>query len=430
MSIFGSLFTAVSGLTAQSGAISMISNNIANVSTVGYKRVDTAFESLVTTQSGSTSYSPGSVIANQTQTISQQGILQQSASPTDVAISGNGFFVVKGSITDPLATPLYTRAGSFSENSTGDLVNTAGFFLQGWPLDQNGNPPAGQANISSLVPVNVSFLGGLTEPTSAAAINLNLDSTATNTAYPVVQGTTPSYSTAVQVYDSLGTGNNLNINFTKMASPTASVTGTSNLSAVVGNIAGQVGTIAATDSFSIKVNGGVPTTITLGGTVADVLAQINDIKDPITNEPLVTAQLSSAGGLSITAKNLGDTLTLADVTGTPLEATGVGLGISTQLQAQALGTLNLNSMSKTDLTANGFANTDAFSVSLDGGATSTTVTLTAGTTQMLADLNAIPGLSASIDSATGFLDLKSSSAAASRWLMFQGPPLKATAAPA
>ena len=242
MSIFGSLFTAVSGLTAQSGAISMISNNIANVSTVGYKEVDAAFESLVTTQSGSTAYSPGSVIADQTQTIDQQGILQQTSSPTDVAISGSGFFVVKASTIDPLSPPLYTRAGSFSENSVGDLVNTAGYYLQGWSLDQNGNPPAGQANISSLVPVNVSDLGGLTEPTSTAAIALNLNSGAVNAAYPIAPGTAASYNTAVQVYDSLGTGNNLNLNFTKMASPTSSITGTTDLAGVVGIIGGNVGT--------------------------------------------------------------------------------------------------------------------------------------------------------------------------------------------
>ena len=407
MSIFGSLFTAVSGLTAQSDTISMISNNIANVSTVGYKRIDTSFESLVTTQSGSTSYSPGSVTALQTQTINQQGILQQSSSPTDVAISGSGFFVVKASITDPLASPLYTRAGSFTENSTGDLVNTAGYYLQGWPLDQNGNPPAGQANISSLVPVNVSFLGGLTQPTSKAAIDLNLNSGATNIAYPVPAGTTPSYTTAVQVYDSLGTGNNLSVNFTKMTSPTASVTGITNIAGIVGNMAGQVGTIASTDTFSVAVNGGTATTINAGGSVANMLAQINAISDPITGQPLVTAELDATGHLNITAKNIGDTLTLADVSGTPLANNN--LGISSQFQAQALGTLNLNGYSATDLTANGFSNTDTFTVAT-GANPPTTITLTAGTTQLLADLNAVPGLSASIDSATGFLDLKSSAA--------------------
>ena len=407
MSIFGSLFTAVSGLSAQSGAISMISNNIANVSTIGYKEINASFESLVTTQSGSTSYSPGSVIANQTQTIGEQGILQQSSSPTDVAISGNGFFVVKSSTTDALAAPLYTRAGSFAENSVGDLVNTAGYYLQGWPLDQNGNAPAGQANISSLVPVNVSFVGGLTEPTSNAAIALNLDSSATNVPYPVPLGTTPSYSTAVQVYDSLGTGNNLNVNFTKMSPPTASVTGTIDLKGITGNIAGNVGTIASTDSFSLQVNGGAVKTITLDGTVADMLSQINSIVDPISGQHLVTAQLNAAGDLSIAANNLGDTLTLATVSGTPLAVTG--LGISGAFQSRALGDVNLAALGTTALDANGFVDGDNFTVAV-GAAAPTTITIGAGETVagLLSDLNTVPGLTASLDSATGFLDLKAS----------------------
>ena len=405
MSIFGSLFTAVSGLSAQSDAIGMISNNIANVSTVGYKRIDTSFSSLVTTNSATVAYSPGSVVARQTPTIDQQGILTQSASPTDVAISGNGFFVVKSSTTDPLASPFYTRAGSFSENSTGDLVNTAGYFLQGWPLDQNGNPPAGQANISSLVPVNVAFLGGLTQPTSSASIDLNLNSAATNTPYPVPFGTTPSYNTAVQVYDSLGTGHNLGVNFTKMASPTASITGTTDLAGVAGNMAGQVAGLNSTDSFTIQVNGGAATTITTGGSVSDMLAQINAIQNPITAQPLLYAQLSPAGDLTISARNLGDTFTLADVTGTPLE----DFGVASQLESQALGTVNASAFSNTDLTLNGFNNTDSFNVSLDGGVTNTAVNITAGMTNMLSQLNAIPGVTAAVDSSTGFLDLRSTS---------------------
>lgn len=410
MSIFGSLFTAVSGLTAQSDAIGMISNNIANVSTVGYKRIDTSFDSLVTTTDATTAYSPGSVTAQQVPTIDQQGILQQSASPTDIAISGNGFFVVKASNTDPLAAPFYTRAGSFKEDAQGNLKNTAGYFLYGWPLDQNGSPPAGQANLSSLVPVNVAFLGGLTQPTSTASVALNLNSAEKNNPYPVPAGTTPSYSTAVQVYDSLGTGHNLDVSFTKMLSPTATITGSTDLSKVSGAIAGQVGTIASTDSFSIKDTGtGVTTTITLNGTVADMLAQINAIKDPITTKPVFYAQLSASGGLSISARNLGDTYTLANVSGTPLNPTGVGLGITNNFQAEALGNVNMNNFSATNFTTNGFANTDSFSVSV-GGNPPTTITLNGGTSKLITDLNAVAGLTASIDSSTGYLDLRASGA--------------------
>jgi flagellar hook protein FlgE len=170
MSVFGSLFTAVSGLSAQSQSIGMISNNIANVSTIGFKRTDAAFASLVTSASRSTVYSPGSVRAIQNARIDQQGILQQSNSATDIAMSGNGFFIVKGSTTDPLSEPLYTRAGSFSEDSTGVLQNPGGFYLQGWPLDQDGNLPASRADVASLVPVDVAFLGGLTAATTTASL--------------------------------------------------------------------------------------------------------------------------------------------------------------------------------------------------------------------------------------------------------------------
>jgi len=425
MSVFGSLFTAVSGLSAQSSALSTISNNIANVDTIGYKEVNSAFESLVTTQSGSTSYSPGSVIANTTQTISQQGILQQSSSSTDIAISGNGFFVVKSSPSDDtLDSTNYTRDGSFSEDSSGNLVNSSGYYLMGWPLGQNGLPPANQANISSVVPVNVAFLGGLTQPTSTASMSINLDSSATNAPYPVPAGTTSSYSTAVEVYDSLGTGNDLNINFTKMASPTSSITGQTKLSDVTGDIAGTVGTIASTDSFSVEVDSPSGTaitskTITLNGTVADMLQQINAIVDPTTNQPLVTAQLSSTGTLEITANDLGDQLKLADVSGTPLESTGTGLGIANQFQSQALGGVDLNSLIGTkdlDDPTVGFTDGDAFSVT-DGSNPPVTITIgdpavTPGAVNTLADMvNALnvsgSGFTASIDSSTGFLDIRS-----------------------
>ncbi len=425
MSIFGSLFTAVSGLSAQSDAIGMISNNIANVSTVGYKRIDTAFSSLVTTNSTTAAYSPGSVNAAQVATVNQQGILQQTSSPTDVAISGNGFFVVKSSTTDPLAAPYYTRAGSFSENSNGDLVNTAGYYLYGWPLDQNGNIPANSSNISSCVPVNVGSLGGLTQPTSTAAIDLNLNSAATSATYPVTTSTPSSYSTAVEVYDSLGTGHNLTVNFTKMTTPTASITGTTGLSSISGNMAGQVTGLNSTDSFTITTAGTYAgtTTINTNGTVADLLSQINAIKDPTTGQPLLYAQLDPVtGGLNIASRNIGDTFTLANTAGTPLTA----LGLGGQLQSQALGNINTSTYSQTDLTSapSSIPTGDNFTINTAGNpATTITINNTVGMTNLLAQLNAVTGISASVDSATGFLDIRSTNNSAITLANGTGTPL-------
>ncbi len=413
MSIFGSLYTAVSGLNAQSNAIGMISNNIANVSTVGYKRIDASFSSLVTTDTNTGTYSPGSVLANPTPTISQQGILQQSSSPTDVAISGNGFFVVKSSTTDPLAAPYYTRAGSFSTDSNGNLVNTGGFYLYGWPLDQNGNIPANASNISSLVPVNTAFLGGLTQPTSTATIDMNLNSAATSAQYPISTTTPASYSTAVEVYDSLGTGHNVTLNFTKTTTPTASVTGTVDISKVNGNMAGQVVGMTSTDSFTISTTGTAVTntTINTGGTVASMLAQINAIQDPTTGKPLLYAQLNPVtGALNIASRNIGDTFSLANVNGTPLTA----LGINTQLQSQAVGNIDTTTYSQTDMVT-GTPNMPAgsnFTLKNSVTGVTTTVNINAGMTDLLAQLNAITGVSASIDSATGFLDIRSTNNAA------------------
>src|ERR1035437_1743462 len=94
MSLFGALFTAVSGMSAQSQATAMISNNIANVDTVGFKGSDAAFYSLVTSATNGGQYSPGTVDVNRVQNVTQQGAIQQTSSGTDAAITGNGFFTV------------------------------------------------------------------------------------------------------------------------------------------------------------------------------------------------------------------------------------------------------------------------------------------------------------------------------------------------
>lgn len=177
MSLFGSLYTGVSALGAQSQALSMISNNIANVSTIGYKGDNASFSSLVTTTSRGTTYNPGGVRVSTLQTVSQQGLVQGTNSATDIAVSGNGFFVVKDTTNDALQhDPLYTRAGNFSEDNVGYLRNAAGFYLYGWALDSNGDIPAANADIGSLEPVNVAFLNGVATGTTKVELGVNLNS--------------------------------------------------------------------------------------------------------------------------------------------------------------------------------------------------------------------------------------------------------------
>ena len=118
MSLFGSLYTAVSGLNAQSQSLSMISDNIANSSTIGYKSDSAQFSDLVTQSGASTQFSSGGVATNTIQNIDLQGLTQQTQSSTDMAIVGKGFFVVQPT-PGAAQTASYTRAGSFTENSQG-----------------------------------------------------------------------------------------------------------------------------------------------------------------------------------------------------------------------------------------------------------------------------------------------------------------------
>jgi flagellar hook-basal body protein len=183
MSLYGALFSGVSGLTSQSNRIGIISDNISNVNTIGYKGGSAQFQSLVTTAASSSSYSPGGVIGGNRQQVDKQGLLQSTDSSTDIAISGEGFFAVN-TAADQSGQVLFTRAGSFRQDSTGNFKNSGGFFLQAWPLDRDGRLPGeagninttSNANLSSLRTVNVQNLTGVAASTSTVAIGANLNS--------------------------------------------------------------------------------------------------------------------------------------------------------------------------------------------------------------------------------------------------------------
>jgi flagellar hook protein FlgE len=199
MSLYGALFGGVSGLKAQSSKIGTISDNIANVNTIGYKQATATFSSLVVNSSSAVSYQTGGVRAGTRLDISKQGLLASSESPTDLAISGGGFFVVRsvpdGSVGGTAATPLYTRAGSFTPDALGNYVNAQGFFLQGWPLDRDGRLPGEVGNLNttsftnfdSLRPINVESASGVAQGTSTIALGANLK--ASEVIYPGQAGT-------------------------------------------------------------------------------------------------------------------------------------------------------------------------------------------------------------------------------------------------
>ncbi|WP_114009382.1 flagellar hook protein FlgE [Cohaesibacter intestini] len=148
MSLYSALTTSVAGMAAQSKSMQNISGNIANTSTVGYKRVDTAFVDLVSNfTSNKSAQTSGSVMTNSRQTNTVSGPIGSSDTSTHMSISGDGYFVVYEKIgeTDgtPIfdGTPMYTRRGDFTLDEDGYFVNEAGHYLAVIELDDaTGNP--------------------------------------------------------------------------------------------------------------------------------------------------------------------------------------------------------------------------------------------------------------------------------------------------
>jgi flagellar hook protein FlgE len=194
MTLYGALFGGVSGLGAQGSKIAVVSDNIANVNTVGYKEVEATFETLVINSSTKGAYQTGGVRGGSRTSVDAQGLLLSTNVATDIAMSGEGMFVVNAN-PDGSGKTLYTRAGSFRQDSSGNFVNANGFYLQGWPLDPDGRLPgefgnlntASSANLDSLETVNIESANGVAQGTTQIDIVANLD--AEEDIYPGEGGT-------------------------------------------------------------------------------------------------------------------------------------------------------------------------------------------------------------------------------------------------
>ncbi|MGK2257413.1 MAG: flagellar hook protein FlgE, partial [Brevundimonas sp.] len=182
MSLNSAMLAGVSGLAANSAALAAISQNIANVNTVGYKRSQGEFQTLVNSQTRTGgSYSAGGVMSATRSFVSQEGQLQRTTENTDLAVSGQGFFVTTTQAENVGATDtrLFTRAGAFRVDNLGYLKNSAGLYLQGWPVDSNGDISTDPSDLSRLRSINIGQVGGTAEPTTRVQINANLRSTQT-----------------------------------------------------------------------------------------------------------------------------------------------------------------------------------------------------------------------------------------------------------
>ncbi len=229
MSINSAMLAGASGMRANSSALAAISDNIANVNTVGYKRLRNDFTALLNSQNRQTTYNAGGVLSTSSPLMSEQGSTIASSVATHLAVSGNGFFVVRGRSDDATSRDpfFYSRAGQFTADSDGYLKNTAGYFLQGWPVDSVGAVSANPTDLNALEPIRVSGIAGGAEATARLALSANLQSSqavspsaatydADNTAFNMASGAvTPDFQIPIQVYDSQGGLHTLNVSFLK-----------------------------------------------------------------------------------------------------------------------------------------------------------------------------------------------------------------------
>lgn len=251
MSINSALLAGVSGLKSNSTALAALSDNIANVNTVGYKRSQADFQTIVTARPAQGAFNAGGVTTKTRQFVGQQGLLQQTGSATDLGIQGQGFFIVTDKAEDvqPTDTRSFTRAGNFLLDELGYLKNAAGLYLQGWPIDSLGKVLSDPSDLSKLQTINVTAIGGTAEQTTRMSTKTNLNSnqpvsaaaaaaaatppgagaydktSATTsmaaynpTATPAV-GTKPDFEFQVPVSDSKGGRRSLTMSFLKSAVP-------------------------------------------------------------------------------------------------------------------------------------------------------------------------------------------------------------------
>lgn len=191
MSISGSLYTAESALNASAVAMNVVGNNIANSNTVGFKASTVDFADLFAAAQGELELGDGVDLAAVTR-LHEQGAIETTSSVLDLAVVGQGFFIVK----DSDGNSFYTRAGQFSLDASGRIVNPDGLALQGASGD-------------------ITLTSGLTlagQPTTAVTLALNLDATAAPTAaFPAGPDASPgswtsasAFSAGFSIFDSAG----------------------------------------------------------------------------------------------------------------------------------------------------------------------------------------------------------------------------------
>ncbi len=292
MTISSSLNAGIAGLTANASRLASISDNIANSSTFGYKRVQTDFHSMVIASNGGT-YSAGGVRSTTQRIIDQSGPLVSTSNPTDLAVRGRGMLPVTkvSELNTGNGDPqmLLTTTGSFRTNADGLLTTESGLALLGWPALPDGTVPSFPRDTSDgLEPVQINVNQFSGEPTTRMSLGVNLPATETDsTSLGEVQ------ELSVEYYDNLGTSESIRIEF----SPTVPATGASNTWTMVMRDTASDNAIIGEYTLTFDDSR------TAGGTLATVTTVAGGTYDPVTGSVIVNVD---GGPIEIDIGMIGD----------------------------------------------------------------------------------------------------------------------------
>lgn len=207
----------LSGLSSSSQALDVISHNVANANTTGFKASQTVFADVYSSTLGADPYKQvgsGSRVAAIRQNFSQ-GSITKTGNSLDMAINGDGFFMVKRPVLGDNQT-FYTRAGEFQLDKDGYVITATGYQLLGYP---------GTAGAGDAVPIKVPYDTGTPKETSTVSMTFNLDanqSVITTTPPDPSKPETYNFSTTIVTYDSLGIAHNLNLYFVRTSNTSPS----------------------------------------------------------------------------------------------------------------------------------------------------------------------------------------------------------------
>ncbi|MET0339911.1 MAG: flagellar hook protein FlgE [Polyangiales bacterium] len=351
MSILRNLNTGATGLSANADALGVVADNIANTNTIGFKRARANFEDLVASAGRSelNEIGAGSRVGN-VQAMWKQGALLSTEAAMDLALQGEGFFMVNGTAQGSSGN-FYTRAGQFYLDKDGYIVNVDNLKMQGYAADARGTI------LGKLDDLRISTTTLPATASSTANIGVNLDANSPIIAAfdPANPGTTSNYSSSVTVYDSLGNSHQITTYYTRTAIDTWAFNSVVDGSEVTGGVAGEPFLPAdGTGVMTFDANGGL--TAVNGVAVDDpAFAPVPSTWDFIGAIPgqsigftFLPDSTTSFASPSTQNTITQDGFAAGNVTSLDISATGVISGKFTNGQRRALGQVAVASFKAVD----------------------------------------------------------------------------------